>query len=100
MEDIEQKIVPAMAALLESLVGMGLEPPFYFAVIASNGYSLTGHLNWNEQMVLQPTFTAEVQADKRGLQLPINVVITHSTGEAARLLIDTTGSLSPPQLLH
>jgi hypothetical protein len=98
MYPIEQ-VVPAFSTLLQALLDEGREPPFYFAAIAANGFTMTGFF-LGKGSDLEPTVTSEVTNNQPGLALPINLLVVTTTGEGARLSIDTDGQLSGPQILH
>lgn len=98
MYPIEQ-VVPAFSTLLQALLDKGHEPPFYFAAIASNGFTLTGFF-LGKGSDLAPTVTSEVTNNQAGLALPINFLLVTTTGEVARLLVDTGGQFLGPQILH
>ena len=98
MYPIEQ-VVPAFSTLLQALLDKGHGPPFYFAAIASNGFTMTGRF-LGKGSDLEPTVTSEVKNNQAGLALPINLFVVTTTGEVARLSIDTDGQLSGPQILH
>ena len=94
-----EQVVPAFSTLLQAMLGKGHEPPFYFAVIASNGFTMTGFFLWKGSD-LEPTVTSEVTNNQAGLALPINFLVVTTTGEVARLLVDTSGQFFGPQILH
>jgi len=79
---------------LEAALAEGFELPWHLAAVGANGtltfmrYSPSNGENADEGLTAQ--FLAQHREDS-GFKLPINVMLTDSTGQAARMLIQRPG---------
>src|SRR5262249_41336415 len=84
-------LTEATSKFLEAAIDMGFRFPLYMAALAVNGsvivakYTPTNGKNSNAGV--DARFIAE-HIEGRGMALPINVMLTDSTGQAARMLIE------------
>ncbi len=97
---IDETLSQGIQDILQHLIEEDFEAPFYFAAIGSNGHTITGFFEWTTEGDMEPTFTSEYVADKKGLQFPVNMMFTDKAGRAARMLISQSGSMSKPKFLH
>ena len=87
MTSFQEDLTQAMAECLQTLLGEGFEPPLHVAGVAINGSAfLATYLVGEESLVAQ--FRLEPDGD---FQPPVNMMFVDSRGEAARLVMKTSG---------
>jgi len=85
-ENYMDKLTAAIAEFLQRAIAEDFQFPCYMAAIAINGSVIV--TRWAPDGTnFEPEFIAEhIEGD--GLALPINVMLTDSTGQAAQMLIE------------
>ena len=83
--------------IIGNLQAKGLEAPLYFSAIAANGSIDMGSFERvGETADLKPTFLTQHSAG--GFHgLPIHILVVHSRGAAARVVIEGSGE---PQIIN
>ncbi len=80
------KLTAAIAEFLQRAIAEDFQFPFYMAAVAVNGSVIV--TKWAPVGInFEPQFIAE-HLEGDDLALPINVMLTDSTGQAARMLIE------------
>jgi hypothetical protein len=80
-----------MAAILETCLAQGFIPPLYVCAVSVNGAVLATQFAYTaDEEGMEATVLAE-HSPKPGFMLPINMMITDSTGEAARVVLQHEG---------
>ena len=86
--DLKSLSPESFGKLLEILLRNRFEPPFFVALIASNGAFMVGRYDKDGENL---RWTKLADANSSELVPPINIMYVDSRGEAARFVIRPTG---------
>ena len=87
MEDLPEQFRNMLLSCLEE----GMQPPFILASVAVNGSTLTIKYVWSEAHEGFDAVPLAEHFEREGFQIPINIMIVDSRGEAVRVLIESGG---------
>jgi hypothetical protein len=92
---LTERIGEAIGECLEQ----GFELPVYAAIIASNGAcAFFRFVDAGDDESVVPELMAQHLAEP-GMVLPVNIIFSDPTGQAARMLIETTEGTPPLKVL-
>jgi hypothetical protein len=95
MDNAEMELAKSLAGALEQCLAIGFQTPLHVAAIAVNGAGMVVRYDQVEQGLAAHHLADFVGED--GLTLPINLMITDTRGEAARIVI---GQDNSPRFLN